>query len=71
METEVKPKPTFESELTDLINRYSKENESDTPDWIIANYLCNCLKSFNSATKTITYWYNAKPDEDVGIIESL
>lgn len=33
----------FEKELQTLINRHSKENESDTPDFILANYLKDCL----------------------------
>lgn len=60
---------TFERELECLINSHSKENESDTPDWILANYLKDCLAAFNSATKTRTFWYSAKPDNDIGIIK--
>ena len=37
----------FRRELTSLLNRYSKENESNTPDFILANHLISCLKSFN------------------------
>lgn len=37
----------FSIELTSLLNRYSKENESDTPDFILANYLIGCIKTFN------------------------
>ena len=40
---------TFEQELTSLLNRYSKENDSNTPDWILARYLSNCLSNYNSA----------------------
>ena len=29
----------FQKELTALINEYSKENDSDTPDFILARYL--------------------------------
>jgi hypothetical protein len=42
-------RPTFQSELSTLINRYSKEQGSDTPDFILAEYLMNCLTSFNVA----------------------
>ncbi len=47
-EIEVEP-ATFKQELERLINRNSKENESNTPDYILAEYLDNCLKSFDSA----------------------
>ena len=42
---------TFEKELEKLINRYSKENESNTPDFVLANYLSACLKAYNTAIK--------------------
>lgn len=49
----------FEQELTDLINKYSKENGSDTPDFILARHLLNCLNNFNDATNKRTGWYIA------------
>lgn len=37
--------------LTDAIkaqiNRFSAENDSDTPDFILAQYLMSCLENFN------------------------
>jgi len=39
----------FEKELESLINRHSMENGSDTPDWILAQYLRACLMVFNNA----------------------
>ena len=53
--------PTFETELADLINRYSMENGSDTPDFILARYLGDCLKTFNRANKRRERWYGRKP----------
>jgi hypothetical protein len=41
--------PNFYDELKKLINKYNKENESGTPDFILAAYLDNCLKIFNDA----------------------
>ena len=37
--------PTFERELESLINRFSKENDSNTPDFILAQYLLGCLQA--------------------------
>ena len=54
----------FEKELEDLINRYSQENGSDTPDFILAKYLCACLEAFNVTTKRRTKWYGPKHDCD-------
>ena len=39
----------FERELQILINKHSEENDSNTPDYILANFLSNCLEAFNSA----------------------
>lgn len=48
---------TFEQELEELINRYSKENESNTPDFILAEYILNALNAFNVATNHRETWY--------------
>lgn len=40
---------TFEQELTMLINRHSKENGSNTRDYILSAYLSDCLSTFNKA----------------------
>ena len=39
----------FNYELEKLINCHSKENNSNTPDFILAMYIENCLKAFNEA----------------------
>jgi hypothetical protein len=46
----------FRKELESLINRYSKENGSNTPDFILAEYLDNCLESFDSALQKREKW---------------
>ena len=48
---------SFTKELTSLINRYSKENKSNTPDWILAGYIENCLHAFNAAVSNREKWY--------------
>lgn len=53
-------KPHFQNALTDLINSYSKENDSNTPDFILANYLLSCLNIFSYATKRRDNWYGGK-----------
>jgi len=39
----------FEESLRETINRYSMENGSDTPDYILAQYLSRCLDNYNKA----------------------
>jgi hypothetical protein len=40
------------SDLKRLLNAHSAENGSNTPDWILADYLMGCLRAFDLATKT-------------------
>jgi len=48
---------TFEKELASLLNRYSIENESNTPDFILAEYLRECLTAFAKASQVREKWY--------------
>lgn len=48
---------SFERDLTALINRYSMENGSDTPDFILAEYMNYCLMAFNQAVMRREEWY--------------
>lgn len=50
-------KRTFRRELAALINKYSREGESNTPDFILAEYLINCLKAYESAANSRDAWY--------------
>lgn len=47
----------FEQELRELINRHCAENESDTPDFILASYMKQCFDSFNTAVNAREKWY--------------
>lgn len=59
--TEIVPKEEqFYRELTSLLNKYSKENESNTPDFLLASYLIRCLDAFNSITNSRENWYGRK-----------
>lgn len=49
--------PKFRTELTELLNRYSEENGSNTPDYILANYLIDCLRTYNSVVLARDAWY--------------
>lgn len=48
---------SFKSELIYLINKYSKENDSNTPDFILANYIEGCLDNFNKAIYQREEWH--------------
>lgn len=53
-------KSKFQKDLKKLINEHSKENESDTPDFILAKYLKKCLDTFNEAIKRREEYYGRK-----------
>ena len=41
----------FENELRSLINKYSLENDLNTPDFILAAFMKNCLDEIFCAQK--------------------
>jgi hypothetical protein len=47
---------TLEQELASVLNRHSAENGSNTPDFILAEYMLSCLAAYNSATKKTREW---------------
>lgn len=56
MQTE--PIDEFKQELTALINKYSLENGSDTPDFVLAEYLVECLRIFNHTIGDREHWFH-------------
>ena len=51
----------FKKELEELINKHSKENESDTPDYILADYINQCLESYNRVIRLRDRFYDFNP----------
>jgi len=47
----------FKKELEGLINKHSAENGSNTPDFILANYLSRCLDNFDETLQERQKWY--------------
>lgn len=47
----------LENEIRVALNRACAENDSNTPDFILARYLMACLAAFNAATKTREEWH--------------
>ena len=39
----------LQKDIQHLLNRYSQEKESDTPDFVLAEYLIACLDAFETA----------------------
>ena len=53
----------FLPELRELINKHSKEKNSNTPDFALATYLRDCLDSFDRAVRVRDAYYNFEPKE--------
>jgi len=47
----------FARELAELINRHSAENGSNTPDFVLAEFLVQCLAALNNAVSRREAWY--------------
>ena len=52
---------TLQEEIANLLNRYSRENASDTPDFILGQYLMSCLEAFEKATRERDEWGGGRP----------
>jgi hypothetical protein len=56
-----KTKAGLEDTIRNALNRASRENASDTPDFILAQYLMDCLEAFEAATTARERWYGRLP----------
>lgn len=44
-------------DLSAVLNRYSRDNGSNTPDFILAQYLASCLDAFDLAVQARARWF--------------
>jgi len=54
-------KDDFERDLSRLLNRYSKEGASNTPDFLLARFLLGCLTVWNDTSQQRESWYGREP----------
>ena len=47
-------------EIESVLNKHSAENGSGTPDFILAQYLIDCLKAFDNAATRRVEWYGSE-----------
>lgn len=50
-------KSQLQQAIQNIINRYSREKKSNTPDFILAEYLMKCLDAFEWASNRREAWY--------------
>lgn len=48
---------SLRDELTVVLNKHSRENFSNTPDFILAEYLISCLSAFETGVRAREKWY--------------
>jgi hypothetical protein len=53
-------------EIQQAVNRVSAENGSNTPDFILADYLASCLAAFDRAVQARERWYGRDPTAGPG-----
>ena len=46
----------LQRDLASVLNRYSVENESNTPDFVLARFLMDCLDAFTGAVHGRDVW---------------
>ena len=63
-EPEFEVRPGFRKELEGLLNRYSKENESNTPDFILADFMVDAMIAFDDSTNRREKWYGRGDGSD-------
>lgn len=58
----------LERELSGVLNRFSQENASNTPDFILAQFLLGCLAAWNQGVQQRETWYgrDARPTGGTG-----
>lgn len=61
----------FRKELESLINKYSMENGSNTPDFVLADYLMGCLVVFDKAVIARGRWYGSTPVADTTVVDPI
>lgn len=57
----IEQRPAFQDELRTLLNRYSKENGSNTPDYMLAEFLTDCLAAYDKALTARDKWFGIDP----------
>lgn len=54
----------FEEKLIELINTYCTQNDSKTPDFILADFVMNSINAFNNSVILRDKWYEYLGDNE-------
>lgn len=62
----------FQKELEEVLNKYSIDNLCDTPDFLLAEYLCEHINNLQKMNRSVSRWRGntngAKPSTSGGNI---
>lgn len=50
-------------DISAALNRHSAENESNTPDFVLAKFLLGCLQAWDNGTRERERWYGRSPND--------
>jgi hypothetical protein len=56
--------PNLWDEVQHLLNKYSRENHSQTPDFILAQFLASSLEAYEQAVNSRDSWYQLSQPQD-------
>ena len=56
---------SFQKDLEHLINRYSLEDGSNTPDFLPAEYMSQCLTVYETTITARDNWYGFYPHREL------
>lgn len=60
IEESVKKEEEFKKDLAEVINKHSREQYSNTPDFILADYLYWCLANYQNTINANFDWHKDK-----------
>ena len=55
---------SLREDLRELLNFHSAENGSNTPDFILADYLIGCLETFDQTLVSRERWYGREIEQE-------
>ena len=50
-------KDQFRKEMSELLRKYSDMYTSETPSYILVEYIFNCLDNFDKMSKARDHWF--------------
>lgn len=60
------PRHDLQAELASLLNRFSRENASNTPDFILASFMMGALRAFEACAKWRDDWHTGNKPQSPG-----